>query len=72
MDMRPYKVEHDQMETFHIVFINKSHNITRGHLQKMFVGWLRVSFHTQSAKFTTEDKILNFILQNCQKTNSTT
>ena len=31
-DMPRCKVEHDQMETCHIVFINKSYNITRGHL----------------------------------------
>ena len=36
--MPPCKVEHDQMETCHIVFINKSYNITRGHLSKSLLG----------------------------------
>ena len=31
-DMPPCKVEHHKMETCHIVFINKSYDITRGHL----------------------------------------
>ena len=41
-DTPPCKVEHDQMKTCHIVFINKSYNITRGLFSvKRFVGWLR-------------------------------